>query len=236
LAIKIAAGDYRPGEWLPSGEAIGREFGAERGTVRRALRMLAERGLVEVVEGNGAKVAQRVVTQHSPADMTQPANGWRGFGAAALRAGQEPYVDVRSVREVEALPHVARWLGVPIGTVTLERDRVHGIVEAGERKPVEIATTWIKLSVVERVPMLRQPDTGTEGMTARLIEAGYEPRYEDVVTSRHGDADEQERLQVDGQQSLTVVWRRTYDQTDQIIKVSQRVINPLRHKLSYRYP
>lgn len=238
LAIKIAAGEYQPGEWLPGGEAIGRDFGAERGTVRRALHMLADRKppLVEIVRGNGARVLPRVVTRHSPIDMTQPVGQWRGFGAAIYRAGQESYTDIIRIGETQAAPSVARWLGVPIGTAVLERNRVHGVVETGERKPVEIATSWISMPVVERVPALREDDTGPGGMTARLVDAGYEPRYEDVLSARHADAAEQELLKVNGQHSMLVSWRRTYDQTGHVIKVSRRVINSLLHELVYRYP
>jgi GntR family transcriptional regulator len=236
LAIRIAAGDYQAGQWLPGAQSIGDELGAERGTVRRALQMLAERGLVEIVAGNGARVLDRAVTRHNTVDMVQDVGNWRGFGAASLRAGGEPYADVASVGEVTAPPQVAHLLAIPLGEQVLLRDRVHGVVESGVRKPAEVALTWITLAAVERAPALRQVDTGHGGITRRLIDAGYELRYEDEVSARMADDTERARLKIDASQPVLTVWRRSYDQTDHVIKVSNRVINPQVHHLVHRYP
>lgn len=235
LAIKIATGEYRPGQWLPGAEAIGDELGAERGTVRRALLMLAARGLIEIVVGNGAKVIARTVTNVDTTDITQGVDQWRGFGAAAVRGGSEPYVDVADAVEVPVPPAAANRLGIPMGTIVLLRDRVHGVVEGGERQPSEIALTWITMPVVERAPGVRLADTGPGGITARIAEAGYQMRYEDTPTTRMPSAAEQDRLRIDGDQPVLDVWRRTYDQSDHVIKVSNRIINPLLIQLVYRY-
>jgi GntR family transcriptional regulator len=234
VAARIAGGTYLPGAWLPGGPTLGEEFGVDRGTVRRALLMLQERGLVEVVEGNGARV--RKPSRHETSDMTVSVGQWRGFGAAVSRAGGEPYTEPTAIREIEAPSRVAQILGIPAGTTVLERDRVHGEVVGGERRPVEIATSWITMPVVERLPVLREVNTGPGGMTVRIEEAGYRMAYEDVVTSRLADSGERERLQIDEHQPVTDVVRRTYDQTGVVIKASRRVINPARHELVYRYP
>lgn len=235
LAIRIAAGDYQPGAWLPARRDLGAEYNVDRGTVSRALRMLAERGMVNVIEGNGARVTPRTVSRHRPEDMTHPVEGkWLGFGASARRAGKIPYTVSHGIENVEIGTQIARQLGVPIGTTVLERARVHGHVEPGEvRKPVEVATTWILQFVVERIPVLRQEDTGPGGMTARLLEAGFTLRYQEAASARMPDLREQELLQLCDRQPVLVLWRKTFDQTDRVIKASRRVINTMEHEVEF---
>jgi GntR family transcriptional regulator len=233
LAIRIAAGDYQPGQWLPGGQAIGDELGADRGTVRSALRMLEERGLVEVVKGNGARVRPRTVTRHNDRDMVENVGQWLGFGAAVAREGKEPYADVVRIAEVEAPSSAARWLGVPIGTTVLLRDRTQGWMEEEGPLPAQIARTWITMPCVERLPVLREKNTGPGGMTERFREAGYVLSYDNTAIARHADAAEQERLRVGPNHPVIDVWRRTYDQDRRIVKASNRVVNTMHHGLEW---
>lgn len=58
LRGRIKSGDLRPGQRMPTQAALAREFGVERGAVRRALRILRdERLLVDAVQGSPATVA-----------------------------------------------------------------------------------------------------------------------------------------------------------------------------------
>lgn len=50
---RIAAGDPARGRPLPSVARLAAEYGVAIGTVRHALRVLAERGVVHVVDGKG---------------------------------------------------------------------------------------------------------------------------------------------------------------------------------------
>ncbi|GCD08770.1 trehalose operon repressor [Clostridium tagluense] len=54
----IVKGIYTPGEKLPSENDFCKEFGASRGTVRKALEMLAEEGLVNSLHGKGVFVLE----------------------------------------------------------------------------------------------------------------------------------------------------------------------------------
>ncbi len=56
----IAAGRYLPGRALPSESEIAATLGVARLTVRKAVRVLADEGLVEVSRGRGAFVSSRV--------------------------------------------------------------------------------------------------------------------------------------------------------------------------------
>ena len=59
LGDAIIGGTYAEGSWLPSVTALHEQFGCSRGVVREAMRVLEERGLVELHQGRGARVRQR---------------------------------------------------------------------------------------------------------------------------------------------------------------------------------
>ena len=53
LRARLAAGEYAPGRLLPSEAELSSEFDASRVTVRRALELLRESGLVDARQGFG---------------------------------------------------------------------------------------------------------------------------------------------------------------------------------------
>jgi GntR family transcriptional regulator len=59
LRDAIERGDYPPGRPVPSESRLMQEYGVARLTARKAVRVLAGEGLVEVVPGRGAYVTDR---------------------------------------------------------------------------------------------------------------------------------------------------------------------------------
>ncbi len=58
LRAAIERGDYPPGRAIPSETRLMQEHGVARLTARKAVRVLAGEGLVEVVPGRGAYVRE----------------------------------------------------------------------------------------------------------------------------------------------------------------------------------
>src|SRR5581483_2370929 len=54
----IIGGRFKIGSRLPSEQALAGQFGVSRNVVREALKIVQERGLVQIVNGSGAYVAQ----------------------------------------------------------------------------------------------------------------------------------------------------------------------------------
>lgn len=193
--------------------------------------MLENRGLVAHHPGVGTQVRHSDRTRRDTTDITERVGTWRGFHVSANRSGREPYTET-DVRDVELDTETARWLGVPAGTVVLERARRQGVT--GE-PPIQLSTTWILPEVTERLPILRQVNTGPGGMLTRMEEAGYQLRFEDVVTCRLPDPTERNALDLADDHPVLEVWRRCYDHTNRVVEVTQRVIAAGRHELIYRY-
>jgi DNA-binding GntR family transcriptional regulator len=59
LRYEIGRGVYPPGRAIPSETALVQRFEVARLTARKAVRVLADEGLVEVVPGRGVYVSER---------------------------------------------------------------------------------------------------------------------------------------------------------------------------------
>ncbi len=233
IAREITEGKVTPGGWLPSKPVLASRHGVTVGTIQRALVMLTERGMVDLVPGRGAVL--RVATlQRDAADVARQEGNWRGFPLSVLIAGAEPYTDT-AIRDVEATAEIAQWLAVPLGTTILERNRTQGQVVGGDRQPIQIAITWFTPAIVEQLPVLRELDTGPGGMYSRMADAGHRLRWEDTVSERLPVEDERRRLDLVPDQHVLLIWRRCYNQEDRILEVTRRAIRTDRSPVVYRY-
>jgi len=132
LRERIVAGEWPPGSALPAEQALAAEHGVALGTLRQAMALLAEQGLVERVHGRGTFVrtglagapmlrffrfgdgsgevpASRIVARHAVAAPAAVAHGLGlAPGAEALR--------LRRVRSLAGVPRLVEdiWLPLPL--------------------------------------------------------------------------------------------------------------------------
>lgn len=59
IVTSIQAGELPPGSWLPKEADLCDQFGVSRSVIREGLRVLEEKGLIEIVHGRGSTVAPR---------------------------------------------------------------------------------------------------------------------------------------------------------------------------------
>ncbi|MDQ3761203.1 MAG: UTRA domain-containing protein [Actinomycetota bacterium] len=118
------------------------------------------------------------------------------------------------------------------GTPVLRRARRQGIVGA---PPMQLSTSYLRLDLVEEIPVLREVDTGPGGMYSRMEEHGYRVHFEESVTCRLPNEEERETLEIDMNQPVLVLWRRAYHQNNRILDLTHRIVVGNRHELVYRY-
>ncbi|MEO0408385.1 MAG: GntR family transcriptional regulator [Cyanobacteria bacterium P01_A01_bin.135] len=104
LRAKIEAGQYEPGERLPSEFDLGAAFGVSRTTIRRAIANLTQQGLVTTQRGRGIFVSGRQKISFS---MSNPL---MQFDTALKQQGYACHIESLRFQRVDPPPEVMRKL------------------------------------------------------------------------------------------------------------------------------
>lgn len=96
LRRRIGSGELAPGEMIPSELALVEQHGVSRGTVRSALALLVDDGLIELIPGQG----RRVVSDDT---SVEPTTAYERIAAALQRR-----LDAGEFRPGEPLPSETR--------------------------------------------------------------------------------------------------------------------------------
>lgn len=130
MRARIVAGEWPAGSAIPAEQTLAAEHGVALGTMRRALDLLADQGLVERMQGRGTFVRQGL----SGAPMLR----FFRFGAAGNEAPQSRILS----RQTLALPaEVARALGCGPGEPALRLRRLRSV--GGQ--PALLEEIWLPL-------------------------------------------------------------------------------------------
>jgi GntR family transcriptional regulator len=166
IALQIDEGIYRPGDRLPSVQALVAEGKGATATVHRAYQALEAEGLVQTVQGSGTTV------------LSPGASSSTVTGAARLerlrRTGRpliprETYVNARSVVRSCADPEIASLLGIDLFDEIILRSRT--FVRDGK-------ATVLALNVIHLRALLTLPE---------LLDAGPMPKFRhDLYAERTG--------------------------------------------------
>jgi GntR family transcriptional regulator len=225
LRQKIRGGEYEVGRVLNIAN-LTQERGVSAATIRRALEVLEEEGLIRVVRGTGAivqppapprrRIRRGVAVERDPA---------RGYIFPAAAHPQEPWqVHGQPRASMELAPSlVAEVFEVEPGTPTLRRRRVTS--PAGEL-PFQVVDTWLSHQAVADAPQIAQPSTGPGGYLDRMEEAGHGPiAWQETTRARMPTAEEARLLSISAALpvlELTLIGRS--GRTGQPLEATVRVI------------
>jgi GntR family transcriptional regulator len=131
LVRRIANGAWRPGEALPSEQALAVTLGVSQGTVRKALDALAEEKLIERRQGKGTYLAEHTQeralfrffrltlpdgTRGTPISTGETVRKTTARGLVAERLGLDPgtpVIEIVRVRLIEQNPAVLERISLP---------------------------------------------------------------------------------------------------------------------------
>lgn len=178
---RIRAGEFAPGDLIPSVRQLQEEHGVAHATAFKAVRALQAEGLVRSVQGIG-----NVVTQESE-------RGWSAsmWVERSRRSGRvyPPGQKARiiSAGMVEAPSHVAQALGLDDGENAIRRDRV---TYEGDTA-VSSSTSWFPAAVLDIAPALAESDRIPEGSFTYLAVqlgrrvAAWQDQYDPGIATAH---------------------------------------------------
>ncbi|KLV03712.1 transcriptional regulator [Photobacterium aquae] len=136
-AIKeqIQAGDYKPGEALPTEAQLREQFSVSRVTVRQALKLLIEQNVLESIQGSGTYVKETKVDY----DMYQ----YSSFYEKLSHLNVKTHSDILSFEITTPSLQIAEALEIT------ELDRIFYVkrVRFIDDNPVTLEETWMPLSL-----------------------------------------------------------------------------------------
>jgi len=215
LRAKIVGGEYGPGDALPSEIALMERHGLGRNTVRQAVALLREEGLVVTRQARGTFVRDALPVRRLSSDRYRRAPQRRGSGAGGTAEAIH--------REVPADPAVAEQLRVAAGTPLLERRAL--LLERG--LPQQLSVSYVPLELLAGTPMAdpaRGPWPG--GTVAALAGAGVRvTAVREVVRARMPRPEETRSLAVAvGTPMLAIT--RTMFAGERVVEAAVEIVVP----------
>jgi GntR family transcriptional regulator len=134
LRARVVNGEWPPGSAIPAEQTLAGEHGVALGTMRRALELLAQQGLVERLQGRGTFVR----TGLSGATMMR-------FFRFGHRDGEPPSSRILQRQTVAAPAEVARSLAIGKGEAVLKLKRLRSVDE----QPCLLEEIWLPLPLFE---------------------------------------------------------------------------------------
>jgi GntR family transcriptional regulator len=208
LAEMVASGGLAPGSLLPSEGDLAARYDVSRVTVRRALTLLKEQGLVESRQGFGWLVAAEPMRQSLDVLTT--------IEDQIVAAGRRPSRRLLSFAFGPAPPHVARVLGA---RSVLEISRLN----LADDEPVGRNTAWVPEPLARGLSM-----EAVEGQSLHRLLPATPGSATQTITAEGASEGDARLLGVPAGTPLLRFNRTTRDVSGRVVLYSEAVYNPKR--------
>lgn len=195
MLARIQAGEWKPGEVIPGEQALSESFGCARVTVNRALRELAEQGLVERKRKAGTIISQRHARAESftiPLVKDEVEARGASYGYRLLD---------RRVEKPKA--SIAQKLNISSSKKALHVFSLH----FADGRPFQLENRWINLDVV---PKAKAESFEDEGPNSWLVSYVPYTDAEHELSAVNASAEEADLLGVTAGDALFRIERRTW--------------------------
>jgi GntR family transcriptional regulator len=235
LRAAIARERLREGDQLPSETQLMAHYGVARMTVRNALRILQDEGLITAEHGRGVYVRARPPVRRLASDrfaQRHRKEGKAAFTVEAEQAGAEPAVDMISVSRGMPPSEVAARLDLAGKGRTVIRSRRYLL----DGRPVETAVSYVPADLAEGTP-ITEPNPGPGGIYARLEEAGHTlDRFTEEVSARMPTPEEARVLALPPGVPVFRLVRTAFDTDGRAVEVCDTVMASNAYLLAYDLP
>jgi len=233
LRASIKAGDFAPGAQLPSERSLAGEYNVSPQTVRQALALLKEEGLIEARATAGVFVREPFEPIRRRGIQRLARDRW-GSGASiwSTDEGRDLVVDQLVVDEdVTAPKHIAAALELQASETVCLRSRRFVVAD----RPVLLSRSYLPQSLVGG-SQITQPDTGPGGTYARLAELGATPvHFREELRVRPPVREEIERLSLPVGAPVIQLVRTAWAGNKRPVEVNEMVLDALAYVLDYEF-
>ncbi|MCW7541639.1 histidine utilization repressor [Aquabacterium sp. A7-Y] len=216
---RIAAGDWRAGERIPSEGELTREFGLSRMTVNRALRELAATGAITRVQGVGSFVAgpkaeSTLVEVHGIRDEIR-------------QRGQRHRAEVLALRRVEADALLAQSFGIAVGAPLFHSLLLHH----ADEQPLQLEDRHVNPGAV---PHYLAQDFTLDTPHHYLSRVAPLEQAEHVIEADAATPETARHLQLQPDEAVLILNRRTWSH-GRVVSVARLIHPARRYRLSGRF-
>lgn len=233
LRGEIRAGQWPPGEKLPSQPDLARRFALSQATIARAMEVLRNEGLIRSEFGGGSYVLGTPKTKRVRAIPDSFSAGTpSGFAAQMRAAGLEPRTELDVSGPVDAPEDVAARLALDDddGRVMVRARRMYA-----DDQPVQRATSYIPWRIAGELAR-DEVDTNPAGLYAVLAAHGNGPvRFFEEIEARHPSTEEAEFLQIPESQMVFEVTRVAVGADERPVEVCVNVLALAQWRLRYEW-
>ena len=235
LRTAIGRGGLREGDQLPSEAQLMEHYGVARMTIRNALRVLQDEGLVTAEHGRGVYVRARPPVRRLASDrfaQRHRKEGMAAFSVEAAQVGATPEVDMLTVTEGHPPAEIADRLGLADDADVVIRSRRYLL----DGRPMETAVSYIPADLAKGTP-IADPNPGPGGIYARLEEQGHTlARLTEDVSARMPTPGETRVLGLRPGVPVFHLVRTAYDMDGRAVEVCDTVMAADAYQLSYELP
>ncbi|MDG4820161.1 GntR family transcriptional regulator [Micromonospora sp. WMMD956] len=234
LRGQIQSGELAPGDRFPTEGELSDRYDTSRNTVRLALDVLRNEGLIVSQRGRGSFVRTEPPLRYY-ASLTgsrtkrMEADRRRDTFSQQIEAQGKKARQVSTVETIPANAEIAAHLHLSTDEPVAVRRRVM----YADDQPLQLGDSYYPLSIVQSSKIMDPADI-IEGTDQVLEDLGHTPtRYEDEITWRMPSAEEATKLHLGPATPVGRLLRTSFDQNDQPIEVYQVILPGDRHVLLY---
>jgi GntR family transcriptional regulator len=235
LRAAIGNGRLREGNQLPSEAQLMSHYGVARMTVRNALRILQDEGLITAEHGRGVYVRARPPVRRLASDRFAQRHRKEGKAAFVIESeqtGAAASVDMIQVNQAAPPAEVADRLRLAEGDQTVIRSRRYLL----DGRPVETAVSYIPADLAAGTP-IADPNPGPGGIYARLEENGHVlERFTEDVSARMPTPEEARLLALGPGVPVFRLIRTAYDIDGRAVEVCDTIMAADAYVLAYDLP
>lgn len=236
LRRAIYSGEFPPGSQLPSERELIDRFDASRNTVRLALGLLTNEGLVASSQGRGSFVRERAPLRYlaSVSDTKKRRRRQEterdAFTSDVIEQGRKPSQQIE-VAVVKPPEHVATRLALRDGESVAVRRRIQFV----DDEPTALADSYYPLALVKDTEIVEPADI-QRGANRVLEEIGHgQVRFTDEIVVRMPTAEERQKLAIGSGTPVACLTRTGYDKEGTPVRVFLAILPGDQHIIVYEF-